>query len=178
MSTYATQLRSSSACAQDYDRQNPLIRQAYAGLLTYDILYHASCLKNTPTTSQDAPGQDNNNYCFANAITNETNPTDSYVYYLPLGISLPAGSMPTCDGCLKDTMALFAQEAENKSQPLSLDYVGAAQLINLDCGPAFVNATIPTASGGSTSGATTAIAGPGLLFVGTVVLAVWALPWS
>ncbi len=86
--------------------------------------------------------------------------------------------MPTCDGCLKDTMALFAQEAENKSQPLSLDYVGAAQLINLDCGPAFVNATIPTASGGSTSGATTAIAGPGLLFVGTVVLAVWALPWS
>ena len=75
-------------------------------------------------------------------------------------------------------MALFAQDAENKSQPLSLDYVVAAELINQDCGPDYVNATIPTASGSSTSGATTAIAGPGLLTVGTVVLAVWALVWS
>lgn len=88
---------------------------------------------------------------------------------------MPAGSLPTCDGCLKDTMALFAQEAENKSQPLSLDYEVAAELINQDCGPNFVNATIPTASGGSGSGATTAIAAPGLLFVGTMLLAVWAL---
>lgn len=75
-------------------------------------------------------------------------------------------------------MALFAQEAENKSQPLNLDYVVAAELINQDCGPGYVNATIPTASGGSTSGATTAIAGPGLLLVGTVVLAVWTLVCS
>ena len=75
-------------------------------------------------------------------------------------------------------MALFAQEAENKSQPLSLDYVVAAELINQDCGPNYVNATIPTASGGSTSGATTTSAGPGLSIVGTVVIAVWALVWS
>ena len=75
-------------------------------------------------------------------------------------------------------MALFAQEAENKSQPLSLDYVVAAELINQDCGPNYVNATIPTASGGSTSGATTASGAPELLIVGTVVLAVWALVWS
>ena len=74
-------------------------------------------------------------------------------------------------------MALFAQEAENKSQPLSLDYVVAAELINQDCGPGYVNATIPTPSGGSTSGATTVIAGPGLSIVGTVVLTVWALVW-
>ena len=72
-------------------------------------------------------------------------------------------------------MALFAQEAENKSQPLSLDYEVAAQLINQDCGPNFVNATIPTAAGGSNSGATTTIAGPGLLFLGSVVLAMAAL---
>lgn len=75
-------------------------------------------------------------------------------------------------------MALFAQEAENKSQPLSLDYEVAAQLINQDCGPNYVNASIPTASGGSSSGATAAIVAPGLLFVGTVVLAVGALVWS
>lgn len=75
-------------------------------------------------------------------------------------------------------MALFAQDAENKSQPLSLDYVVAAELINQDCGPDYVNATIPTASGGSTSGATTAITGPEHLLVGTMVLAMWALVWS
>lgn len=91
---------------------------------------------------------------------------------------MPAGSLPTCDGCLKDTMALFAQEAENKSQPLSLDYEVAAQLINQDCGPNFVNATIPTAAGGSSSGATTAIAAPGFVFVGSVVFAICALVWS
>lgn len=76
-------------------------------------------------------------------------------------------------------MALFAQDAENKSQPLNLDYVVAAELINQDCGPGYVNATIPTtASGGSTSGATTGIPGPKVLIVGTVVLALWALGWS
>ena len=75
-------------------------------------------------------------------------------------------------------MALFAQDAENKSQPLSLDYVAAAELINQDCGPDYVNATIPTASGGSTSGATTAIVRPGPLIVGTMVLAVWAFIYS
>ena len=75
-------------------------------------------------------------------------------------------------------MALFAQEAENKSQPLSLNYEVAARLINQDCGPNFVNATIPTGSGGSSSGATAVVAAPGLLFVGTVVLAMGALVWS
>jgi hypothetical protein len=117
-----------------------MIRQAYAGLITYDVLYRASCLKNNP--DPQATGQNNNNYCFANAITNTSNPTDSYIYYLPLGIPLPPGSLPTCSGCLKDTMALFATAASNKSQPLNLDYVDAATMVDRDCGPNFVNATM------------------------------------
>ena len=39
-------------------------------------------------------------------------------------------------------MALFATAASNKSQPLNLDYVDAATMVDRDCGPNFVNATM------------------------------------
>lgn len=158
MSSYALTLRSSSACSDDFDRQNPIVRQAYNGLLAYDTLYNASCLKAAPTSYNN----NTSNYCFANAITNETSPTDSYLYYLPVGVSLPAGAMPTCDQCLKDTMGIIATSASNKTQPSSLTYVDAAQMINLKCGPTFVNATIPPAAhSGSGSFAVLSVTVPG-----------------
>jgi len=145
MSSYALTLRSPTACSDDYDRQNPIVRQAYNGLLAYDSLYRASCLKAAPSPANN----NSNDYCFADAVTNTSSPTDNYIYYLPLGITLPAGSMPTCSQCLHDTMGLFAQAAGNQSQPLSLTYVNSAQMVNLKCGPAYVNASVPNASGGS-----------------------------
>ena len=69
---------------------------------------------------------------------------------------MPASSLPTCNDCLKNTFAIFAAAASNKSQPLSLDYVNAAQQINMDCGPGFVNGTVPdlgSSGTGTTSGA-------------------------
>ena len=80
---------------------------------------------------------------FADAITNTSSPTDSYIYYLPLGIALPGGARPTCSQCLNKTMAIFANAASNASQPISANYISAAQEIDLGCGPNFVNATIP-----------------------------------
>ena len=71
-------------------------------------------------------------------------------------MTLPAGEMPTCDDCLNSTMGLFATAAANKSQPLNLDYVGAAQQINQACGPNFVTGTVRDAGsggGGQTSAA-------------------------
>jgi len=57
-------------------------------------------------------------------------------------------------------MAIFVSAAANKSQPLSLDYVDAATMVNLDCGPGFVNGTIPSVgSSGSGSGSTSAAGG-------------------
>ena len=119
------------------------MRQAYAGFLSYASLYQASCLK-------DGRG----NYCFANAITNTTSPTDSYVYYLPLGVNLPGGSRPTCSPCLQQTMAVFAETAGNLSQPISTDYVSAATQIVSGCGPNFVNQSVTPIQGSepSTSG--------------------------
>ena len=149
MSSFALTLRSSAACQQDYSSENPQVRQAYAGLLAYDVSYNASCLKNTPDPD---PDQDDGNYCFANAITNRSSPSDSYVYYLPLGVRLPSGSLPTCDSCLSRTMAVYAAAASNKSQPLNLDYVDSATMINQMCGPAFVEASIPDAGAYSAGG--------------------------
>lgn len=158
MSSFALTLRSSSACSDDFDRQNPIVRQAYNGLLAYNTLYHASCLKAAPTKYNN----NTSNYCFANAVTNETAPTDSYIYYLPVGVSLPAGTMPSCDQCLKDTMGVIATSASNKTQPSSLTYVNAAQMINQQCGPNFVNATIPPpANSGSGSSAIPSVIIPG-----------------
>ena len=49
-------------------------------------------------------------------------------------------------------MAAYAAAASNKSQPLNLDYVDAATMVNQMCGPGFVNASIPNAGSYSASG--------------------------
>ena len=84
MALYAEQIRSDDSCGQDFERQNPLVIQAYNGFVAYGTVYQAGCLR-SPTGS----------YCFADAITNFTSPTDPYTYYVALGMSLPGGSRPT-----------------------------------------------------------------------------------
>ena len=140
MASFAQQLRSSSNCEQDWRRQNHLVTQAYNGLVAYEPLYQAGCLKD-----QDQ------NYCFANAITNTASPSDSYVYYLPIGIPLPGASRPSCTKCLHQTMNIFQEAAGNRSQPVTTNYVDAAQMIDIGCGPTFANATLPLAAGSGES---------------------------
>ncbi|KAI4233803.1 MAG: hypothetical protein LQ352_008217 [Teloschistes flavicans] len=141
----ASELRKPENCADDYRRQQPLVVSAYNALVAYEPLYRAGC-------ERDEQGS----YCFANAITNLTSPTDSYPYYLPLGIALPGGSQPTCSKCLKDTMAIFNEAANSKAQqqPLMTTYGSAAQLINVGCGPNFTNPSVSSGkSAGQNSGA-------------------------
>ncbi|KAL9604030.1 MAG: hypothetical protein Q9219_000792 [cf. Caloplaca sp. 3 TL-2023] len=139
LSSFASQLRQDANCGEDYRRQQPLVRSAYNGLISYEPLYKAGC-------ERDEDG----NYCFANAITNASSPTDSYPYYLPLGIALPGGSRPTCSTCLKNTMAIFNQAVNGKmQQPLAGDYLAAAQMINVGCGPGFANQTVAGGKGQS-----------------------------
>lgn len=159
----AQQLRLDANCGADYNLQNPTVRQAYNGLRAYDPLYRAGCEKD-----------DNSTYCFASAITNSTSPSDSYIYYLPLGVSLPGGSQPTCSGCLRSTMAIFNEAASNKSQLINGDYASAAQLIDLGCGPGFVNATVPQGKGtsASSSGTRKTSTSPALALV-FLVVGVW-----
>ncbi|OCK76896.1 hypothetical protein K432DRAFT_385103 [Lepidopterella palustris CBS 459.81] len=130
MNEFGKNIKNDSNCAVDYANDNPLVLQAYNGLIAYQPLYQAGCLRDN-----------RGNYCFANAITNTTAVTDSYPYYLPLGVSLPGSSRPTCNTCLQDTMALFSSFAANVTQPLSQTYALAAQQIDIGCGPSFVNQT-------------------------------------
>ena len=172
MASYASQLQGSSACYQDYTRENPTVRQAYNGLISYDILYRASCLKVTSSSSSSNSSSD---YCFTNAITNASSPSDSYIYYLPLGVPLPATSTPTCTQCLKDTMSIFAGSAGNKSQPLRLTYGAASSLINQQCGPGFVDQNVQGATGsGVTRVAVPTMGGASMSLMVTVSLAVLA----
>jgi hypothetical protein len=135
MQALANNLTTSENCADDYADQNPTVLAAHTGLIAYMPLYTASCLKNPVTSS----------YCYADAVTNASSPTDSYVYYLALNTSLPGGSQPTCDSCLQNTMAVFDAAAASRSQPVASTYIAAAQQINVNCGPGFVNASLPAA---------------------------------
>lgn len=127
---FARELVADDACKTDYNNDNPIVLQAYNGLVAYKPAYQASCLRD-----------DDGNYCFANAVSNSSSTTDSYPYYLPIGQELPGGSRPTCNSCLQDSMAIFANFANNSTQPLSKTYTSAAQQLSISCGSKFVNVT-------------------------------------
>lgn len=166
MSSFATELVRSDTCQQDYKLQNPTLTQAYAGLLAYQPIYGATCLKATSTTAApsasatetDGGGlggekfrrqeSSTGGYCYASAITNTTSPSASYFYYLPLGIGLPGGTIPACDSCLQGTMKGFAAYATNASQPLANTYTSAASDVNMFCGPTFVNQNVASGAEG------------------------------
>lgn len=168
MVSYASQLQSDSACYQDYTRENPTVRQAYNGLISYDILYRATCQRATSNANRNT----SSDYCFTNAITNASNPSDSYIYYLPLGIPLPATSTLTCSQCLRDTMDIFAGSAGNRSQPLRLSYGAASSLINQQCGPNFVDQNVPGASdSGVAMAAVPSLIGASLSLILTLIIA-------
>ncbi|KAF9698957.1 hypothetical protein EKO04_003083 [Ascochyta lentis] len=126
----ARELLSDTACKTDYNNDNPIVLQAYNGLVAYKPSYQASCLRD-----------DEGNYCFANAVSNSSSTTDSYPFYLPIGQELPGGARPTCNSCLQDTMAIYASFANNATQPLSKTYTSAAQQLSISCGSKFVNIT-------------------------------------
>ncbi|KAI9786079.1 MAG: hypothetical protein M1816_008107 [Peltula sp. TS41687] len=162
MSRIAQEIRKQSTCGPDYNDQNSLVMQAYKGLISYEPLYRAGCLKSTTGSYCTSQGKGISNMGlmtdwdidsgFADAITNMSSPSDSYTYFLPLGLSLPGGSRPaSCTSCLQNTMSIFANAASNVSQPAHRNYVETAQLINLSCGPDFVNSTIPPAKGSASS---------------------------
>lgn len=129
----STNLTLPSNCLVEYEESNAVVVDSYVGMLAYAPLYTAACLKNAAKAE----------YCYADAITNTTNPSNAYFYYLPLNISLPAGTVPSCNACLQDTMDMFRTAAANRQQPIANTYVAAAQQANALCGPAFVNATLP-----------------------------------
>lgn len=136
MSNLASQLIADSNCGTDYKLQNPLVSQAYAGLMAYEPVYRATCLRDS-----DVGG-----YCFAEAVTNATNQADVYPYYTAVGLNMPAGASPTCSQCLKDTMSIFAGYAQATDQPSASTYLGCAAQVNVGCGSGFAVTDIKVGS--------------------------------
>ncbi|KAG6154010.1 hypothetical protein E4U51_000152 [Claviceps purpurea] len=122
-------------CKSEFDQNQTQILQAYRGLRAYNVLYSAACLQN-PTT---------NSYCFANAVTNLSTPSNTYLYFMPYGMSLPGASKPSCNWCTQTTMAIYHSASADRDQPVASKYEDAASQVNTLCGPSFVNASLPVA---------------------------------
>ncbi|KAH8155631.1 uncharacterized protein LAJ45_00641 [Morchella importuna] len=118
-------------CGADLQLGNPVVQQARAAFISYKAVYLAGCLKS-----------DSGSYCYVDALMNVTSPSDSYVYYLPLGQNFPGGARPTCSDCLSNTLRIYSAFAGNSSQPLYDTYTSATQQINMGCGPDFSNTTV------------------------------------
>lgn len=129
----ARNLTSEENCKKEWDKDDITVKQFLYGLKSYEMMYKATCLQ--------IP--DDDMYCFANAVTNLTSPSNNYVYYLPYNYSLPGSSAPACSWCTQETMNIFHAASTDRSQPVTLVYEGAARQINTLCGMAFVNGTLP-----------------------------------
>lgn len=123
-----------------------LVTDSYRAMLAYATVYTAGCLKDPDTGA----------YCYANAVTNLTNPSSTYFYFLPLNRTLPGTTVPACGFCMQQTMALYQAASADRRQAIAYTYVTAAKQVNTICGPGFVNETLAAeviASGAAVLGA-------------------------
>ncbi|OIW33374.1 hypothetical protein CONLIGDRAFT_560984, partial [Coniochaeta ligniaria NRRL 30616] len=109
LTSLAKNLTDSSNCGTDFELGNSVVVQSYIAMVSYQTLYGATCLKDPGTAA----------YCFGNAVTNLTTPSNVYIYYLPLNISLPGSSQPACSWCLEKTMGIYQSAASNRALPIA-----------------------------------------------------------
>ncbi|ETN36893.1 uncharacterized protein HMPREF1541_07880 [Cyphellophora europaea CBS 101466] len=160
MTDIARQLTLDTHCGADFRARQPLVIQAYNGLLGYEAVATSTCLKTTnyngtaaPSTS--LPDDDDDKaaqYCFTAALTNRASPSDPFPYYTAIGMNLPSVATPTCNGCLKAAMQVFAQWAVKSEQPLSMTYLACAQTVDAVCGAGFADTNVKVGSVNSGSG--------------------------
>ena len=132
MSTAAQNLTAKENCQEEYDGGLTVVTEAYNGLMNYQTVYSATCLQD-PDTDQ---------YCYASAVTNSTDSSDSYIYFLPYDLELPGSSTPSCSWCNKETMDIYHAASADRDLLISNTYEEAARLINNLCDADFVNGTL------------------------------------
>lgn len=140
-----------------------MVRDAYVAMIAYAPVYSATCLKDTSSSSSSGSGDSEvgvgGGYCYANAVMNFTNPSSVYVYHLALNVSLPGSTVPSCGGCLKETMQVYHAAAADRKQPVAGVYVKAAKMVNVVCGVGFVNETLPEEMVSSSAGSAGTLGG-------------------
>ncbi|KAE8411780.1 hypothetical protein BDV36DRAFT_76242 [Aspergillus pseudocaelatus] len=170
MSDLASRITKSDACGKDYELGNPVVTDAYTDMIIYEPMYRASCLKNPGT----------GDYCFVDAATNSSNPSDYDVYFIPYGSAISNAPYPTCNKCVQASMDIFGEWAQKSGQPLAHSYLPSAKSINSKCGVSFANANITVAGDGeSSSAATWSVRRPdGFLTAWFVALSVGVSLWG
>ena len=133
MDAAAKNLTTSENCKEEYENGLSVVMQAYRGLRGFNLMYSATCLEDSGSE----------NYCYANAVTNLTTPSDAYLYFLPYDLDMPGSSTPSCNSCNQETMGIFHAASADRSQYIANTYEGAARLVNTICGADFVNDTLP-----------------------------------
>ncbi|KAB8212389.1 hypothetical protein BDV34DRAFT_183901 [Aspergillus parasiticus] len=169
MTDLASRITKSDACGKDYELGNPVVTDAYTDMIIYEPMYRASCLKN-PSTGD---------YCFVDAATNSSNPSDYDVYFIPYGSAITNAPYPTCNKCVQASMDIFGEWAQKRGQPLAHSYLPSARSINSKCGVSFTNANITVAGDGESSSATWSGRRPdGFLTAWVVALSVGVSLWG
>jgi hypothetical protein len=127
MGWFASNLQSD--CSQELSQKNAIAVNALIGLQAFDLVNQVGCLSDPST----------NTYCYVSAVHN-SNPSDVYLYQLPLGLSYPNTTTPTCSSCSKSVMDIYSSALQNSPSILSAlqgDYPGAQQILDSTCGSTF-----------------------------------------
>ncbi|KAL2270300.1 hypothetical protein VTJ83DRAFT_2484 [Remersonia thermophila] len=132
LSLLADDLLLAENCGAEFDRGLQIVLDTYKTLRAYAPVYAAGCLRDPDTGA----------YCYAKAVTNVSNPSGTYVYYLPLNRTLPGTTVPECNYCLKQTMALYQAATADRRQYIANTYMDAAKQVNTICGRGFTNETL------------------------------------
>ena len=108
-----------------------------SGLQSFNLMRSAGCLSDQPT----------NSYCFVEAA-HSTNPSDLFYYQLPLGISLPNNTTPSCSSCAKSLLSLYAQALQSASKGTLADlqktYLSGEEVAVAQCGAGYAEASAVT----------------------------------
>ncbi|EFY90181.1 C6 transcription factor, putative [Metarhizium acridum CQMa 102] len=163
MTKAAQNLTASTNCKRELDQNQTQVVQAWQGLRAYNVLYSATCLQNPSSTS----------YCFANAVTNLSNPSDAFLYFMPYATPLPGTSVPSCSWCVQNTMFIYHSASANRAQLVASVYLDAVNQVNTICGPNFVNSTLPAAE----NGAFTALMPSHISIAATTLFTLFLLVW-
>lgn len=75
-----------------------MVLDTQTALMAYPIVRNAGCLISQAGTQS---------FCYVDAVHN-TNPADLYLYQLPLGVSFPNNTTPSCSACAGSVLGVFA----------------------------------------------------------------------